>query len=359
MRTSNPVIRLCVSLSVLFASAAASAAPVPTGTGLKPFAIDRTVAVGDSLTLQSDAPDHYSPGWYMKFSLPGRTGADAYRENISGSSSQTVSIGDIVEQKMGNMVGPTRQGVKDLIAQDPDAYWDETNDCVVTQNPASPRIAPLVVFDPADYAETGVVRVAGFQYVFFEAILGGSQVVVRGTTSDPDRTCPVTEPKETSCTDGLDNDGDGAIDCNDSDCNAARECAADINVSAIPQSLTASAGQAFVRGMGVINPFNFTTATVTVADRVPLGASLVSIASAELYLQGSTTPVPSACSVRQTENQTEITCTSLLESGKRMDIVIVEAISARGVFEHRISASSDRIDPNPADNEAVFTATVE
>ncbi|HEX5038284.1 MAG TPA: hypothetical protein VFX30_14095 [bacterium] len=56
--------------------------------------------------------------------------------------------------------------------------------------------------------ESIVLRVAGFQYVFFEAILGGSQVIVRGTAPGADRTCLVTEQKETTCNDGRDNDGD-------------------------------------------------------------------------------------------------------------------------------------------------------
>jgi hypothetical protein len=353
MRTAKPIIYVCVPVLIAWAATATAE------TGVKPFAIFTVPDVGDSLTLQSDAPSHTSPGWFNKLNLSGQPGADAYRENISGSSSRTLSVGDIVEQKFGNMVGPTNQGVKDLIAQDRDAYWDQTNHCVVTPNPASPRIAPLVVFDLEDYLATGVVRVAGFQNVFFEAILGGSQVIVRATSSGADRTCLVTEPKETTCTDGRDNDGDGAVDCEDSDCSAVLGCTADINVAAIPTSLTVASGQQFVRGTGVINPFNSATAVVTVVDRISAGPNVVSIASVELYLQGSTVPVPGACSVSQTDNQTEIRCTSPLEEGKRMDIVTVETLSASGVYEHRLTASSDRFDPNLADNEAVFTALVE
>ena len=32
--------------------------------------------------------------------------------------------GDLLLMEPGNMVGPTTQGIEDLIAQDPDAYWD-------------------------------------------------------------------------------------------------------------------------------------------------------------------------------------------------------------------------------------------
>ncbi|HEX5036317.1 MAG TPA: hypothetical protein VFX30_04090 [bacterium] len=353
MRATKPILYVCLSITVLCASTALAE------TGVKPFAIDAPLNVGDSLTLQSDVPDHFAAGWFQKLNLGEKTGAADYQENISGSSSRTLSVGDVVSQKNGNMVGPTNKGVKDLIAQDPDAYWDQTNACVVTSNPASPRIAPLVVFDPEEYLETGVVRIAAFQQVFFEAILGGSQVVVRATSKDPARTCLVNEQKETTCNDGRDNDGDGAVDCQDSDCSAVIGCTSDINVSAIPPSATVARGQQFVRVTGVINPFNSASAVVTVVDRIPQGSNVVSIASVDLYLQGSTEPVRGACSVDQTESQTDIVCTSPLQEGTRMDIVVVETISSAGIYEHGITASSDRIDPNPADNVAVFTAIVE
>ena len=50
------------------------------------------------------------------------------------------------------MVGPTGQGIDDLIALDPGAYWDTTtNAAVSTMNP-TPRIFPIPLYDPEYYA---------------------------------------------------------------------------------------------------------------------------------------------------------------------------------------------------------------
>ena len=54
----------------------------------------------------------------------------------------------------GNMVGPTTQGIDDLIAQDPTAYWDEdTNSVDSPYGTGSPRIFPIPLYD------TGVLHV--------------------------------------------------------------------------------------------------------------------------------------------------------------------------------------------------------
>jgi hypothetical protein len=51
------------------------------------------------------------------------------------------------------MVGPTGQGMDDLILRDPDAYWDTNkNEVVSTRNP-SPRVVAIPLFDPAYYEE--------------------------------------------------------------------------------------------------------------------------------------------------------------------------------------------------------------
>ena len=37
---------------------------------------------------------------------------------------QSCASASLMTPEPGNMVGPTTQGIDDLIAQDPDAYWD-------------------------------------------------------------------------------------------------------------------------------------------------------------------------------------------------------------------------------------------
>jgi hypothetical protein len=52
------------------------------------------------------------------------------------------------------MVGPTTDGIDDLIAKDPYAYWDTTlNKSVSTMSP-SPRVVAIPLYDP-NYYETG------------------------------------------------------------------------------------------------------------------------------------------------------------------------------------------------------------
>ena len=52
------------------------------------------------------------------------------------------------------MVGPTRQGMDDLIARDPSAYWDTYNNKVVSSMHPSPRVVAIPLFDPV-YYDTG------------------------------------------------------------------------------------------------------------------------------------------------------------------------------------------------------------
>jgi hypothetical protein len=52
------------------------------------------------------------------------------------------------------MVGPTKQGMDDLIALDPNAYWDAVNDKVVSTKNPSPRVVAIPLFDP-QYYESG------------------------------------------------------------------------------------------------------------------------------------------------------------------------------------------------------------
>jgi hypothetical protein len=50
------------------------------------------------------------------------------------------------------MAGPTNDGIDDLIAKDPDAYWDEGKRKVITDLHPTPRIFPIPLYDPEFYA---------------------------------------------------------------------------------------------------------------------------------------------------------------------------------------------------------------
>ena len=84
------------------------------------------------------------------------------------------------------MVGPTNQGVDDLIAQDPNAFWDNARNEVHSALNPSPRVFPIPLYDP-DFYQSGVVsgrnatlRVANWIGFFVER-RNGNNVIGRIT----------------------------------------------------------------------------------------------------------------------------------------------------------------------------------
>lgn len=107
---------------------------------------------GRLVELKTDRPAF--PGNFYPISL-GQRGADAYRENIAHGWDGVLRVGDIITTEPGNMVGPTIQGVTQLIAQDPTARLvRENGSWTVKSNQyadnESPRIVPIPLLDPRD-----------------------------------------------------------------------------------------------------------------------------------------------------------------------------------------------------------------
>ena len=89
-------------------------------------------------------------------------GAAQYRRNICTCNSSTIDLDTEYLIEPGNMVGPTHQGVSQLIAEDPDAYWDEQSNTVVSEyGMDSPRVVTVALFDP------GAITSPGRQYLQF------------------------------------------------------------------------------------------------------------------------------------------------------------------------------------------------
>jgi hypothetical protein len=99
--------------------------------------------------------------WYYPWRPPGQQGGDDYRENISSCVDPELvyGVGQEVDTEPGAMIGPTKQGFEDLIAQDPDAQWSSQKGCVIRDNPDicvdSPRIRPAPMFDPREAPDPG------------------------------------------------------------------------------------------------------------------------------------------------------------------------------------------------------------
>ena len=127
------------------------------GTG---FTLDNDY--GTELVLKPGNPQQAtSPGWFYPLQLT-EPGGDEYRDNIANCADTVWGIGDDVPVEPGNMIGPTAQGVRDLIALDPGARWDPNeqlvvNSCVSTGGcpgrSHSPRIVAIPIFDTAAYED--------------------------------------------------------------------------------------------------------------------------------------------------------------------------------------------------------------
>lgn len=170
----------------IVAEAVAELVTLSGSAGVKPWAIpDSDYVLGDLVTLKvgyigaPGAPSSYFycvdfPPLNKGTPIPG---AQEYYQNILEGSDMVIEIGDQLQVEPGNMVGPTRHGVDDLIAQDPNAYWDlETNTIGGSDFPefTSPRVAKVSMYDinePPDPGRTyvTVIRLRAF---FIESMEG-------------------------------------------------------------------------------------------------------------------------------------------------------------------------------------------
>ena len=138
------------------------------------------------IRLKSDNSTKVAPSFYYPWAMEGGNGASWYRENIGHCNTDIMGFGDVFTPEPGNMVGPTKQGMDDLIALDPDAYWDTAKKKVVSSKHPSPRVVAIPLFDPV-YYDSGKRngRNASLKFVnylgFFIERMQGNEVVGRIT----------------------------------------------------------------------------------------------------------------------------------------------------------------------------------
>lgn len=142
---------------------------------------------GMLVVLKADNDSKINPSIYYPWAPPGYSGASDYRDNIARCNPMVVMpFGAMLTPEPGNMVGPTAQGIRDRIAQDPGAYWDTGLNRVVSDMHPSPRIAPIPLFDPDFYANgklggrTADLRAVNYLGFFIED-MRGNEVVGRIT----------------------------------------------------------------------------------------------------------------------------------------------------------------------------------
>jgi len=140
------------------------------------------------------------------------SGAMGYRDSIRMESPFLVSAGESVPLEPGNMVGPTIQGVTDLIQGDPDSTWNSSTN--LPDSPifssqggseawmSSPRMVRIPIYDPEDALLNGktemvVATFAGFWIKGIDHHLGtitGRLVPMRAIGSGGPSVGPVSGP---------------------------------------------------------------------------------------------------------------------------------------------------------------------
>jgi Flp pilus assembly protein TadG len=144
-----------------------------------------TANLGTKLVLRSGQGNEIQPSFYFSLAMTSDTGGDDYRWNIANCNHTIYHWGDPLVQEPGDKEGPTIQGIQDLIAKDPNAFWDDSTNTV--KNSAyserqSPRIFPIPLYDP-DYYDLGkqtgrvaALRTANWIGFFVEYIGNGSEI---------------------------------------------------------------------------------------------------------------------------------------------------------------------------------------
>jgi len=140
------------------------------------------------IVKQSNPQSAIAPGQFFPIDLPipnsPDTGGDRYRDNIVSCNTTGVNIGDTLFTENGNMIGPTKQGVGDLIALDPNAVWDSAHGQIANSAygaAGSPRIIRIPFFDPNAPPISGktTVIVTNIASLFLESIDGNGTVHAR------------------------------------------------------------------------------------------------------------------------------------------------------------------------------------
>ncbi|HEX7018409.1 MAG TPA: pilus assembly protein TadG-related protein [Gemmatimonadaceae bacterium] len=138
---------------------------------------------GTEIVLKASNDTKIAPSFYYPWDMEGQNrGADDYRWSIGNCKTDVMGFGDTFVAEPGAMVGPTKQGMGDLIARDPDAYWDDIHKEVVSSMKPSPRVVAIPLFDPQYYYEGKMNgRNASLKFVnylgFFIKEMRGNEVV--------------------------------------------------------------------------------------------------------------------------------------------------------------------------------------
>ena len=148
-----------VGLNAVNISASATADLTNLGgtRGFRPFAVPELAwNPGQIVVIKSGSKDepYTNPSFYYPVCFPPAnrgtpdTGAKRYEDRIVDGYEDMAYIGDELVIEPGMMTGPTKKGITDLLAMDPNASWNGS-EIVNSDFPAtsSPRVLKLPMFD--------------------------------------------------------------------------------------------------------------------------------------------------------------------------------------------------------------------
>ena len=121
---------------------------------IPPSATYKTWTAADAGTrfiLRAGTGNNIEPTFYYSWKMPGDIGGDYYRDNIANCNPTVIPVGVTMTQEPGAMEGPTIDGLKDLVAKDPTARWDDYQKKVISDFGQSPRVFPIPLYDPDLY----------------------------------------------------------------------------------------------------------------------------------------------------------------------------------------------------------------
>lgn len=145
--------------------------------------------IGTQFTIKPQNPSGaLSPGNFYAVRFPGASGGADYRAEIGGCANAYLRCSESYSVEPGNMVGPTKQGVGDLIGDPPRFVWvaparyKRISDNKVFDMSENVIVAPIWSACGSGFCPSGKVKgdlqIVGFGVFFLEGI-SGNDVLAR------------------------------------------------------------------------------------------------------------------------------------------------------------------------------------
>lgn len=147
-------------------------------TGAVPLSVqEQPLVYGQEYTLKAGAGDG-TEGWYgaLQLSAPG---ANAYETDLIHGYSGSLTVGQVLAVKHGNMSGPTQSGIEARFALDTRIPRNTFND----HDRNAPQILYIPIVKVVSYQSSAIheVEVRGFAAFFVESVSGnGTESIIKG-----------------------------------------------------------------------------------------------------------------------------------------------------------------------------------